>query len=164
MPGLTTQDPVTPDRIGRYEVVCAELCGLGHSTMRQNVRVVRAGRVRRLGRRAEAGRERGGGGGGGGERRRRRRPAPTARQLFAVERLRALPHARRRQATGNGRAQTSASSTSADRAPSSSSRSSTRTQVVTKGFQPDIMPQDFGDKLSPEELDALVEYLLEAQE
>ena len=31
---------LTPDRIGNYEVVCAELCGLGHSTMRQNVRVV----------------------------------------------------------------------------------------------------------------------------
>ena len=36
-------------------------------------------------------------------------------------------------------------------------------KVVTKGFQPDIMPQDFGDKLSPDELDALVEYLLKAQ-
>ena len=36
-------------------------------------------------------------------------------------------------------------------------------KVITKGFSPDIMPQDFGDKLSPEELDALVEYLLKAQ-
>jgi hypothetical protein len=34
---------------------------------------------------------------------------------------------------------------------------------VTKGFKPNIMPQDFGDKLSPDELDALVEYLLKAQ-
>ena len=36
-------------------------------------------------------------------------------------------------------------------------------KVVTKGFKPNIMPQDFGDKLSPDELDALVEYLLKAQ-
>jgi cytochrome c oxidase subunit II len=43
VPGLTTKLRLTPDRIGRYQVVCAELCGLGHSTMRQNVRVVAAG-------------------------------------------------------------------------------------------------------------------------
>jgi cytochrome c oxidase subunit 2 len=40
VPGITTKLHVTPDRIGRYEVICAELCGLGHSTMRQTVRVV----------------------------------------------------------------------------------------------------------------------------
>ncbi len=40
VPGLTTKIRLTPDRLGRYEVVCAELCGLGHSTMRQDVRVV----------------------------------------------------------------------------------------------------------------------------
>jgi cytochrome c oxidase subunit II len=40
VPGLTTKIRLTPDRLGRYQVVCAELCGIGHSTMRQNVRVV----------------------------------------------------------------------------------------------------------------------------
>jgi cytochrome c oxidase subunit 2 len=35
---------------------------------------------------------------------------------------------------------------------------------VTKGYEPNIMPQDFGDKLSKEEQDALVKYLLESQE
>jgi cytochrome c oxidase subunit 2 len=40
VPGLTTHVRLTPDRLGRYEVVCAELCGLGHSTMRQGVRVL----------------------------------------------------------------------------------------------------------------------------
>jgi cytochrome c oxidase subunit 2 len=40
VPALTTKIRLTPDRIGRYQVVCAELCGLGHSAMRQNVRVV----------------------------------------------------------------------------------------------------------------------------
>ena len=43
VPGLTTKIRLTPDRVGRYQVVCAELCGLGHSTMRQNVRVVPEG-------------------------------------------------------------------------------------------------------------------------
>ena len=40
VPGLTTKFRVTPKDIGRYDVVCAELCGLGHATMRQNARVV----------------------------------------------------------------------------------------------------------------------------
>jgi cytochrome c oxidase subunit 2 len=40
VPGLTTHIRVTPNRLGNYQVVCAELCGLGHSTMRQNVHVV----------------------------------------------------------------------------------------------------------------------------
>ena len=40
VPGLTTKVRLTPDRIGNYDVVCAELCGIGHSTMRQAVRVV----------------------------------------------------------------------------------------------------------------------------
>jgi cytochrome c oxidase subunit 2 len=41
VPGLTTKIRVTPTRLGSWNVVCAELCGLGHSTMRQGVRVVR---------------------------------------------------------------------------------------------------------------------------
>jgi cytochrome c oxidase subunit II len=43
VPGLTTQIRLTPNRLGNYQVVCAELCGLGHATMRQLVRVVPAG-------------------------------------------------------------------------------------------------------------------------
>src|SRR3712207_3583601 len=38
--GIDTHLRVTPDRIGRYPVVCAELCGLGHSVMRQTAHVV----------------------------------------------------------------------------------------------------------------------------
>jgi cytochrome c oxidase subunit II len=34
VPGITTQAVVTPDRIGTYQLVCTELCGFGHSTMR----------------------------------------------------------------------------------------------------------------------------------
>lgn len=34
VPGMTTDIRVTPTRFGRYTLVCTELCGLGHSTMR----------------------------------------------------------------------------------------------------------------------------------
>jgi cytochrome c oxidase subunit 2 len=40
VPGIETTILVTPDRTGEFAVVCAELCGLGHATMRARARVV----------------------------------------------------------------------------------------------------------------------------
>src|SRR3954453_4459325 len=40
VPGIDTHYRVTPIRRGTYDVVCAELCGLGHATMRQSAHVV----------------------------------------------------------------------------------------------------------------------------
>jgi cytochrome c oxidase subunit II len=40
VPGLTTTLNVTPTRDGTYPVICNELCGLGHSTMRSTVTVM----------------------------------------------------------------------------------------------------------------------------
>lgn len=40
VPGITTSYRVTPDRIGSWSVVCAELCGVGHALMRAKVTVV----------------------------------------------------------------------------------------------------------------------------
>jgi cytochrome c oxidase subunit II len=37
VPGITTRAIVTPDREGEFSVVCTELCGVGHSTMRRRV-------------------------------------------------------------------------------------------------------------------------------
>jgi len=34
VPGITTHYRVTPNKINDYPIVCAELCGLGHATMR----------------------------------------------------------------------------------------------------------------------------------
>jgi cytochrome c oxidase subunit 2 len=42
VPGLTTKYRVNPTRTGDYSVVCAELCGLGHATMRQGAHVLPA--------------------------------------------------------------------------------------------------------------------------
>src|ERR671916_616800 len=38
--GIQTNVRITPKTIGRYPVVCAELCGLGHAVMRQTAHVV----------------------------------------------------------------------------------------------------------------------------
>lgn len=40
VPGIETKILVTPTRTGEFAVVCAELCGLGHATMRAKARVV----------------------------------------------------------------------------------------------------------------------------
>jgi cytochrome c oxidase subunit II len=40
VPGIETEILVTPDRMGDFAVVCTELCGLGHATMRAKARVV----------------------------------------------------------------------------------------------------------------------------
>jgi cytochrome c oxidase subunit II len=163
VPGLTTKIRVTPDRAGNYEVVCAELCGLGHSTMRQFVRVLPASEFRSWvsdQKKAAAGGGGGGGGagggGGGGQ-----AAAPSGEQLFSSNGCSGCHTLAAAGATAKvgpdlgklGKAdakfiQTSIVDPNAD---------------VTKGYQPDIMPKDFGDKLSKEELDALVKYLLEAQ-
>jgi cytochrome c oxidase subunit II len=164
VPGLTTMIRLTPDRIGRYEVVCAELCGLGHSTMRQFVRVVPPGDFENwLERQAEeggAGAPAGGGdqGQGGGQ-----PPAGAAgEQIFAAQ--------------GCGSCHTlAAANASGTVGPDLGKLSNTDEAyvrqsivkpgaVVVKNFPDGVMPTDFGDKLSPEELDALVKYLLEAQE
>jgi cytochrome c oxidase subunit II len=42
VPGITTSWRATPTKTGRFEVVCTELCGVGHSLMRGDVRVVPA--------------------------------------------------------------------------------------------------------------------------
>lgn len=43
VPGITTTQRITPDRLGSYPVVCTELCGTGHATMRSTVHVVTPG-------------------------------------------------------------------------------------------------------------------------
>jgi cytochrome c oxidase subunit II len=40
VPGIETEILVTPTRVGDFSVICTELCGLGHATMRAKARVV----------------------------------------------------------------------------------------------------------------------------
>jgi cytochrome c oxidase subunit II len=37
VPGITTTAIVTPDKVGTYQLICTELCGFGHTTMRAEV-------------------------------------------------------------------------------------------------------------------------------
>ena len=40
VPGMLIRVPFTAERVGRYEIVCTQLCGLGHSTMHSFLDVV----------------------------------------------------------------------------------------------------------------------------
>lgn len=40
VPGITTVYRITPTEVGTFPIVCTELCGLGHSVMRNQVRVL----------------------------------------------------------------------------------------------------------------------------
>lgn len=42
VPGIHTRLVITPNRLGTFPVICTELCGLGHATMRSEVEVVTA--------------------------------------------------------------------------------------------------------------------------
>ncbi|MET0615198.1 MAG: cytochrome c oxidase subunit II [Thermoleophilaceae bacterium] len=158
VPGLTTHVRVTPDREGNFEVVCTELCGLGHSTMRQFARVVPAGAFRSWvadQKKAASGGATGGGGGG------QQAGGPDAEQIFT-------------SAGCSGCHTLAEAGATAQVGPDLGklgkvSAAFIRTSIVdpnakiTKGYKPNIMPQDFKDRLSKEELDALVKYLLKAQ-
>ncbi len=164
VPGLTTKIRLTPDRVGRYQVVCAELCGIGHSTMRQNVRVVpRADFDSWLARQKESARAPAGGGGGGGGQAGGGGGGGGAdgAQVFASNGCGSCHTLAVAKASGT----VGPDLDNIDKPTAAFIRQSITdpNKVVTKGFQPDIMPQDFGDKLSPDDLDALVEYLLKAQ-
>jgi cytochrome c oxidase subunit II len=40
VPGLPTHLHITPDKVGTYDIICTELCGLGHATMRSQAIVM----------------------------------------------------------------------------------------------------------------------------
>jgi cytochrome c oxidase subunit 2 len=47
VPGITTTATVTPNKVGTYQLICTELCGFGHATMRATVVVEPPGRFRK---------------------------------------------------------------------------------------------------------------------
>jgi cytochrome c oxidase subunit II len=154
VPGLTTKIRLTPDRVGRYQVVCAELCGIGHSTMRQLVRVVPPPAFNAwLDRRRQA--AGGGGGGGGGQ------AAADGEAVFNENGCGSCHTLS--EAGANGTVGPNLDNISqANRAYIEESIVDPNADVV-QGFPRGVMPGNFREQLSPEQLDALVEYLLEAQ-
>jgi cytochrome c oxidase subunit II len=165
VPGITTSYRVTPNKLGRYEIVCAELCGIGHAYMRQTVNVVPREEYDRW---LEEQRSRGGGAAGGGPSEEGGGGAAAGvdgKTLFTDGNGAATAcggcHKLADAATNGG------VGPDLDEALSGMSPEQIREAIVNpdaeveEGFQGGIMPQNYEDVLSPEELDALVTYLEE---
>ena len=159
VPGLTTAIRVTPNKTGRYEVVCAELCGLGHATMRQFVRVLPASEFDSWVSEQKKAAGGGGGGSGGAD---GEQAAANGEAIFTSA---GCAGCHTLKAAGST-AKVGPDLGKLENADAAFIRESIvdPSAEVEGGFQDGVMPEDFGDKLSKEELDALVKYLLESQE
>jgi cytochrome c oxidase subunit II len=158
VPGMDTKIRLTPDKLGSYQVVCAELCGLGHATMRNPVRVVRPAAFTAWVKKAN-----GGGGGPGAPKK------PNGKQIFTSTGCGSC-HTLGDAGT-NGNVGPKLDTLAADAAKYGKQRHETPKQYVTEsirkptaftvpGFPKGVMPSNYGNQLSPEQLDALVSYLL----
>jgi cytochrome c oxidase subunit II len=161
VPGIDTHLRVTPDRIGEYPVVCAELCGLGHATMRQTAHVMSQedfdGEMERLRQQAAEG---GGGGGGGDE------EAPADGEQLFTEGAQPAPCGSCHTLADAGTNGTtgpnldeSLQNLDEDQIREAITRPSA---TVAEGFSDGLMP-NYGESLSEEQVDALVQYLTEVK-
>jgi cytochrome c oxidase subunit II len=155
VPGLTTKIRLTPDRVGEWNVVCAELCGIGHSTMRQEVKVLEARAFDAWVRRR------------GGGRRAAASPEAAGKQVFTEAGCGSCHTLADAGARGDvGPKLDDLRAVAARRERGKSAEEYVREAIVdprafaVRGFPGNVMPTTYRDDLSREEIDALVQYLL----
>jgi cytochrome c oxidase subunit II len=158
VPGIETNTRATPDKLGTYPVVCAELCGLGHSTMRQQVRVVPVAEWE------EWVKDRASGGAAPEE---GESPIAAGREIFISAGCNACHTLDDADATAEvGPDLNELAAVAEDRDPKQSAEEYVEESIVdppasvVKGYSGDTMPGNFADQLTPEEIDTLVKYLL----
>ena len=169
VPGITTKFRVTPTATGRHEIVCAELCGIGHAFMRQTAHVVSPEDFTAWVEKQTTARE--GAGGVGEEGGEGEGPAGANAQTVGKG---VFLEGNTAGATACGACHTlSDAGTSASTGPdldkvlAGADEEAIRESIVepnaaiTEGFGEGIMPPNYEDLLSPEELEALVSYLAE---
>jgi cytochrome c oxidase subunit 2 len=162
VPGIDVKYRVTPNRIGTYPVVCAELCGLGHSVMRADAVVedratfnkfltaLRTGANNTAGGKPPAG-----GGGGGGV-------TTNGKAIFTSATTSCSACHTLQDAGATGKI-----GPDLDKVLKGKSPAFIRTSIVDpnafieKGYPKDVMPPTFGKTLQPAQIDALVKYLSE---
>jgi cytochrome c oxidase subunit 2 len=159
VPGINTHLRVTTKGApGDYPVVCAELCGLGHSTMRQTAHVLNQDEWEKKMDELAAGPQGGGGGGGGGG-----QAETDGKTLFTES---AEPTACKSCHTLADAGATGTTGPNLDEVVPGLSDEELRQSIVdpdakiTPGFPPGLMPR-YGDTLSEQQVDALVKYLKE---
>jgi cytochrome c oxidase subunit II len=168
VPGVTTKIVITPTRTGRFTLICTELCGLGHSTMRAPVRVLdRAAFAAWLEKQRQAGGGAGAASGAGAG-------SGSGDQGGGAQELGATTFAK---AGCGGCHAFSKAGSDAEIGPPLDDLTAAAEEagmpvaefvrqsivdpdaVITPDYQPGVMPKDFAQTLTPEELDALVAYV-----
>jgi cytochrome c oxidase subunit 2 len=188
VPGIQTEIVITPTRTGTFTLICTELCGLGHATMRAPVRVLEPAAFQTWlsKQRASAGGGGAGGGGAGGTTGGATTGGETTggettggettggsttnpdeelgAKTFASAGCGAC-HAFEKAGTdaqvGPSLDDLTAAAQKAGESVPDYVRQSIEepNAVVVEGYQPGVMPQNFKDSLSSEEIDALVAYV-----
>jgi cytochrome c oxidase subunit II len=157
VPGIHTSLVITPTRTGVFPVICTELCGLGHATMRSTVRVVTSAQFDQWIRS-----QRGGGGAAAGG------STPDGAKLFASEGCGAC-HAFKPAGTtaqvGPDLDNLAADATKAGKPLDAYVHESIvdPNAYVVPGYHAGVMPGTFGQSLSSPQIDALVAYLTGAK-
>ncbi len=154
VPGLDVNYRVTPNRIGEYPIVCAELCGLGHSVMRATVFVHNEqdynAWFEKLG--APAATPEAGGGGGEAD----------GKAIFTSEQGNCFTCHTLADAEADGTIGPNLDEVLADK-----DEAFIRDAIVdpnkeiANGYQADVMPPNYGETLQPDQIDALTTYLSE---
>jgi cytochrome c oxidase subunit 2 len=156
VPGLETRFRATPNKAGRFSIVCAELCGIGHAYMRQTANVVsREDFDRWLEGRKDRGGTAGGGTTGGEEVDGKTLFTDGNGEATACGACHTLADAGTSSSTGPSLDETLADMTPAEIRKQIADPNS----KIAQGFSEGIMPDNYEQLLSPEELDALVKYL-----
>lgn len=149
VPGIETTLVITPTRLGEYSLLCTELCGLGHATMRAPVRVVEREEYDTY-LASEAS------GGGGDE--------SSGEAVFATAGCggcHAFAPAGTDAQVGPDLNQVDTGGRPLDEFLDESIVDPNAS--VAAGYQPDVMPNTYGKSLTEQQLDALVQYLAEGQ-
>jgi cytochrome c oxidase subunit 2 len=155
VPGQTDVVRFTPNRIGVYEVVCAELCGAGHSTMRVRALVVSPQRFQQFAAAQLKPPTTVTQGGGGGA------TVAQGKAVFTVEGGCGACHTLSDAGT-TGAVGPNLNKIAATGAAFIKQSIEDPNAKITPGFPKDVMPQDFKSRLGPAKVDALVKYLLQA--
>jgi cytochrome c oxidase subunit II len=170
VPGITTKWRATPTKIGNHDIVCAELCGAGHSAMRARATVVSQADFDKWLAKAGGGPPPTGGGGGAqeGEPGAAGGPPGDGKAVFTENGCGGCHQLA--DAGSNGTTGPSLDNLAADAKKFGGGQSleeyvresiAKPDDVLVEGFPAGTMPQNFERDLTPEQLDALVAYLVE---
>jgi cytochrome c oxidase subunit II len=158
VPGITTKIVITPTRTGDFTLICTELCGLGHSTMRASVRVLEQKAFQAwLDKQSGAAGGAGSGGGAGNTQELGKSTFASAGCGGCHTFMPAGTDAEVGPPLDNLAADAGNAGEPVDQYIRQSIVDPNK--VIVSGYQSGVMPTTFGETLSPEELDALVAFL-----